>query len=126
MIVGRKGRVAVWLGRFSDEPELRSYVEVSYDGDESSCPFWADTGTDWLDEDFLEAEFHPDGLAAAQLVAEHSYGQSFTAPVDAAVRDLSAEDANAVIVAYDAEYVPAQTAPTDRIWFVGTFDYHRS
>jgi hypothetical protein len=125
MIVGREGRVAVWIGQFTDEPALRSYVEVSYDGDESSCPFWADTGTDWFDEDFLEAEFRPDGLAAAQLVAEHSYGYSFAAAVDAAVRHLAMEGANAVIVAYDAEYAPVQTAPTGRIWFVGTFDYQR-
>lgn len=55
MIVAREGRVAVWIGQFTDEPALRSYVEVSYDGDESSCPFWVDTRTDWFDEDFPPA-----------------------------------------------------------------------
>jgi len=122
----REGRVSVWVGRFASEPALRSYVDVSYDGDEYSCPFWADTGTDWLDEDFLEAEFHPDGLVAAQLVADHSYGRSFTEPVNAAVQRVPVDDANAVIVAYDVEYAPPQATPTGPVWFVGSFDYLKS
>jgi Immunity protein 22 len=126
MLVEREGRVSVWVGRFAGEPALRLYVEASYDGDECTCPFWTDTGTDWLDEDFLEAAFHPDGLVPAQLVADHSYGRSFAAPVDAAVQCVPVDDANAVIVAYDVEYTPSPETPTGPVWFVGTFDYLKS
>ena len=57
MLVERAGRVSVWVGRFTDESALRSYLEVNYGDDGSSCPFWVDTDTDWFDEDFLEADF---------------------------------------------------------------------
>ena len=126
MLVEREGRVSVWVGRFAGEPALRSYVEVSYDGDEGSCPFWADAGAGWFDEDFLEAEFHPGGLVAGRLVARHSYGRSFAGPAEAALAGMPAATANAVIVAYDVEHVPERAAPEGPVWFVGSFDYQRT
>jgi hypothetical protein len=126
VLVERLGRVSVWVGRFADESALRSYVETTYDGDEATCPFWTETGTDWFDEDFLEAEFHPEGLPTVGLVAAHSYGPSFAAPVDAAIRRIAVRDATAVIVAYDADYAPSDEASPGPLRFVGSFDYQKS
>jgi hypothetical protein len=39
---------------------------------------------------------------------------------------MPVNDANAVIVAYDVDYMPSRTGPSGRVWFVGSFDYQKS
>ena len=126
MLVKQDGRVSVWVGRLADEDALRTYVEVGHVGDEASCPFWSDIGVDWFDEDFLEAEFHPNGITADQAVFGHSWWKSFAAPVPAVLADRPPVDANAVIVLYDADYQGTPAEPVGPVVFVNSFDYRKS
>jgi len=98
--------VDVWVGTFASEDDLEAYLAESYDEDDEEAPasrFAADQGERFLDHDFLESSFHGTPGDLADLIAGHSFAESYREAAGAAFASSGSPPVNAVVLAFGAE-----------------------
>ncbi|RYY93765.1 MAG: hypothetical protein EOO11_19180 [Chitinophagaceae bacterium] len=112
--------VALWVGNFSDESALRSYVDLQYDDEgEATSPFAQDAGLEWYDEDLVEVMMI-DPEDPLRRIGEATHAGSFVSRLQPLAAALTGR--NACILLYDLED-EVDMRPGASVSFIGTFSY---
>jgi hypothetical protein len=118
--------VDVWLGQFASEKAANNYFEETYSKRRPISRFAADMAERFYDHDFVEREYHPEGISdLSQALAGHSFSASYLANViEAASRvDLPAP-LNTVLLVWGREIEAPVSVRTPRmsLVYIGRFD----
>jgi hypothetical protein len=123
--------VDVWVGQFPSEEAADDYFEETYadpeDGEEQPISqFAADMGESFYDHDFVEREFHPQGISdLSKALAGHSFSSSYSENViEAASRADVPEPIDTVLLVWGGEIeapVSVRT-PAMSLVYIGRFD----
>ena len=121
-----EGVVSIWIGTISTESPIDEFLEEQYNEDgDAACPLWTTLGIDWFDHDFQEMHWQPTAATAADLLAGHSYAESFVKVAIAACNDLNITSGNAVLLLYDFAYEGSNRKLPVGLTFVGSFPYSK-
>ncbi|KVL37138.1 immunity 22 family protein [Burkholderia sp. MSMB1835] len=118
-------KVSVWVGKFTDQDDLADYIENAYDenGDSSNW-FRDDTGIDWFDDGFREADMLQPNLSLRENLVGFSWIDSFADVLILQLEAMRSADDNGLILLYNFQYENAECVrPASRVRFVGTFDF---
>lgn len=103
----KDGLVSIWFGKCSTYEELKKYVAVNYteDGDAEDSRFEKDFDIEYLDEDFMEINFHNTPLKSfSEMLKNHSYFRSIISSFLGKFGDTLDEQYNSLILLYDFDY----------------------
>ncbi|MDN7767083.1 immunity 22 family protein [Burkholderia cepacia] len=119
----KANKVSVWIGRFTDGDDLTDYIENTCDENgDSSNQFRDDTGIDWFDDDFREADMLQPDLSLRENLVGFSWIDSFADVLIHQLEAMRSADDNGLILLYNFQYVSAESVrPASHVRFVGTF-----
>ena len=121
--------MSLWVGEFSNEPELHTYLDFQYDENGNAwSEFGKHSGIGWFDHDFQEAVFFAEPPERIEKALEGcSYADSFVEDVSDAFAGRPQGSWNSILLLYDCVYDPAKAHPSQasRLRYVGTFRYTR-
>lgn len=117
----------IWLGLFGPGAP-RDYFVQRYDEDSDVPPsrFGAEQGQRYsFDYDFVEISYVDDPRPVRELVAGHSYSESYLDAVASKASEIGLTEANVFILAdHDQFESPRSAAGTDyKLWYLGEFTY---
>lgn len=125
MLEERDGVVSVWLGAMADESDFDAYLAERYASDGAISQFAADLGVGFYDHDFLEAAWHAAPQPVMELLAGHSWAESFSDTVAGVADSQRLEAVNAVVLLYDHAYDPMQWPSDAPLRALGVFTLER-
>jgi len=123
------GRVSLWVGTATDLRHLEEYLSFRYteDGDAIIPPFASDSGIEWFDDDFREAEvFSESSRSLRTLLKGFSSDDVISSGFIQLGGDLLDDACNTVVLLYNFEYDGAVTslaAEGVRLRFIGVVSY---
>ncbi|MBP0609251.1 MULTISPECIES: immunity 22 family protein [Burkholderia] len=121
----KANKVSVWVGKFTDDDDLTDYIENAYDENgDSFNQFRDDTGIDWFDDGFREADMLQPDLSLRENLVGFSWLDSFADVLILQLEAMRSADDNGLILLYNFQYENAESVrPASRVRFVGTFDF---
>ncbi|EDP96809.1 immunity 22 family protein [Kordia algicida OT-1] len=112
-------KVTLFLGKFSSQKRLNSFLEEHYDEDaEVSSEFMEAFQIEYIDHDFQEVDFYTNKTSKEAIFKDFSYVESFIKEIP----ELDWKAYNSIILLYNFKY-PGTIKETKNVKFIATFEY---